>query len=583
MNQLFLQASSVTKEIMRSFYCAGRVEKVLTLLADETLCIGPGANGFKSSRAEITAYLSAGKGRVPRCDIEDDVYEVVYSGEECCVVAGQLKIRTGSETQLLVEFLQRVTFVYVIEQDALRIKHMHVSMPDPELLEGEYFPTAAGVRNYEYIQRVLAENIQAMDFLTISMKSGMKGCFEDERYSFFYVNDGLAKMLGYTHEEFMEQSGGCAVGMVYPPDRQHFLDECRRSLSEGVEYAVEYRMEKRDGTLIWVMDTGRKVHNSDGTMLLNSVVTDITELKNMVFELETERERYRIALENVTDVMFEYDILEDTFISFEKVAVEGKKRMERFEIQKFGELVKTGDIVYPDDIKKLMDIFAGRSREKIDVRIKDPKEQYTDFWSWKSVYCSVVYDADHRPVRTIGAFRDVTQEKEREEKLLHQAQRDSLTGLLNQSALKIYMKQYLLEKAPEETYALIIIDLDYFKQVNDTFGHLAGNAALIGVAEKLKHVCRSTDLIGRIGGDEFSVVLKNISRKDVLQKGDELLEAIRSVFIGDGDCFKISCSLGIAFSMKSHETYDTLFDNADKALYMAKANGRNQYVFFEEK
>lgn len=582
MNQLFLGAPLLTKKIMRSFYCYRCIDEFLLHVSKQAAGIVPGGNIFKLTYDEMLNRFNINKETIPRCNITNDHYEIIYAGEESCVVAGNLNINTSVDTAVLVDFAQRITFVYVIEENELKVKHVHISTPCSEKdMESGYFPLEQGNRTYDYLQRILSEHIKTMDMMTITMKSGLKGCFNDENYSFFYVNDGLAQMLGYTREEFIEKTGDSAAGAVYAQDRQYFIDTCRTLLAEHGEYSVEYRMEKKDGSLMWVLDTGHKVEHEDDLVLINSVITDITQLKTTVFELQTDRERYRIALENVSDVMFEYDILNDVFISFEKVETEEGQRMERFEIHNFREAVESGEVIYFDDIAGLMEVYMGKRRGALDVRIKDPKDLGTELWSWKSVHCSVIYDADKRPVRTIGALRDITKEKEREEQLLHQAERDSLTGLLNQKALKIYLKQYLTGKAPDETYALFVIDLDYFKQVNDNFGHLAGNAVLMGVADKLIHVCRSTDLVARVGGDEFMVILKGIALDKAVEKADEILEGIRSIFVGDGAKFNLSCSIGIAFAADDAYDYERLFNNADQALYMAKAKGKNCNIIYQ--
>lgn len=582
MNQLFLGAPLLTKKIMRSFYCYRCIDEFLLHVSKHAAGIVPGGNIFKMTYDEMSNRFKVHKDMVPRCNITNDQYEIIYAGEESCVVAGTLNINTSVDTALLVDFFQRVTFVYVIEDNELKVKHVHISTPCSEKdSETAYFPLEQGSRNYDYLQRILSEHIKTMDLMTITMKSGLKGCFDDEKYTFFYVNDGLAQMLGYTREEFIEKTGDSAIGAIYEQDRQYFLETCKKALAEQDEYSVEYRMEKKDGSLMWALDTGHKIVHEAGLVLINSVITDITQLKTTVFELETERERYRIALENVSDVMFEYDILNDVFISFEKVETEEGQRMERFEIHNFQEAVKSGEVIYPEDIGRLMNVYTGRQREIIDVRIKDPKDLGTELWSWKSVHCSVIYDANKRPIRTIGALRDITKEKEREEQLLHQAERDSLTGLLNQKALKIYLKQYLSNKISGEPYALFVIDLDYFKQVNDNFGHLAGNAVLMSVADKLLHVCRSTDLVARVGGDEFMVILKGIALPHALQKAEEILVAIRSIFVGDSAKFNLSCSVGIAFAANDEYDYERLFGSADQALYMAKSQGKDCYVLYQ--
>lgn len=579
MNQLLLEAPAITKQIMRSFYFTKDMDGFLSYMSEDLTWIGTGENEYKFIYAEIEAYFRRGESKIPVCQVHDDTYQIVFSSGDTCVVMGKLRLNTGTETGILLEIHQRVTFVYALEENCLKVKHMHVSNPHADMEGEEYFiPSAVGVKNYEYLERLLAEKIEVIELLNSTMKSGIKGSYEDDLYSLFYVNEGLAKMLGYTYAEFMEMSAGNTAGIIYPLDVAGALAECKNCLAKSNEYATEYRMQKKDGTLLWVMDAGRRITNSDGITVINSIITDITPLKSALAELQIERERYRIILENVTGVIFEYDIEADILTTFEKVEVEDSVKTQRYEFHHYKEFLQRNGDVHPEDVHKLLAVYTGKLSQTIEIRSKESRDGL-DIWQWKAVQCSVLYNEDHQPTRTIGMLRDITKEKEKEQKLMDQAQKDSLTGLLNQSAVKGCVRRYLLEKSVEESYALLIIDLDKFKEVNDTYGHLAGNIVLIGVAEKLKSVCRGSDVIGRIGGDEFMVVLKDISAANAMQKADEIIHAVRTIHLAGEVNFKVSCSIGVALSTAEDEPYDQLFADADKALYQAKERGKNCFSF----
>lgn len=579
MNQLLLQAPAITRQIMRSFYFAKDMEGFFSYLSEDLTWIGTGENEYKLIYSEIEAYFRQGGSKIPICQVHDDVYQIVFSSGDTCVVMGKLRLNTGTETGILIEVHQRVTFVYALEENCLKVKHMHVSNPHHEMEEEDCFiPSTVGAKNYAYLERLLAEKIEVIELLNSTMKSGIKGSYEDDFYSFFYVNEGLAKMLGYTYAEFMEMSAGTTAGSIYPPDAASALAECSGCLAKGNEYATEYRMQKKDGGLMWVMDAGRRIRNSDGTTVINSIITDITPLKSALAELQIERERYRIVLENVTGIIFEYDIEADILTTFEKVEVGGSVKTQRYDFHHYKQFLPRNGDIHPEDVHKLLAVYTGQISQTIEIRSKESRGGL-DTWEWKIIECSVLYNEDRQPIRTIGMLRDITKEKIKEQKLMDQAQKDSLTGLLNQSAVKGCVRRYLLEKPVQETYALLIIDLDKFKEVNDTYGHLAGNIVLIGVAEKLKSVCRGSDIIGRIGGDEFMVVLKDIREKNAIQKAEEIIHAVRTIHLDEQVNFNVSCSIGIALSTTDYETYDQLFADADKALYQAKEKGKDCFRF----
>ena len=117
-----------------------------------------------------------------------------------------------------------------------------------------------------------------------NIEGGLKGSIDDDDFTYFYVNEGLPKMLGYTYEEFMEMSGGTAVGAIYPPDLQKVRQDCENCFAKGPSYHTEYRMRRKDGNLLWVIDRGTKTLGTDGQIKINSIITDVTNLKNALFD-----------------------------------------------------------------------------------------------------------------------------------------------------------------------------------------------------------------------------------------------------------------------------------------------------------
>lgn len=163
---------------------------------------------------------------------------------------------------------------------------MHLSNQYMEMSQDEYFPNKIGAQSYKYMQRLLHEKTEVIDMITSNINGGLKGSNDDSTYSFFYLNEGLPEMLGYTYDEFMEKTGGTAVGAVYPPDLPKALADCERCFLEVITYSTEYRIQKKNGELIWVLDSGRKAKNSESITKINSIITDITPLKRAMFDLE---------------------------------------------------------------------------------------------------------------------------------------------------------------------------------------------------------------------------------------------------------------------------------------------------------
>lgn len=198
---------------------------------------------------------------------------------------------------------------------------------------------------------------------------------------------------------------------------------------------------------------------------------------------------------------------------------------------------------------------------------------------WLRLAVKTVYSEAGKPAYAIGKINIIDHEKQEQAKLLEQAQRDSLTNVLNAKAVRNGIEAALSSKKPEVTGALLLIDIDYFKSVNDTYGHMRGDQVLKEVAEILKDSFQN-GIVGRPGGDEFIVYLKDIqSRDQLLNQCTAVLERLHTISLTEEKNVTISAGISLAVPGIS---YNTLYQMADKALYSAKRNGRDRFEFASE-
>ncbi|MFA3977189.1 diguanylate cyclase domain-containing protein [Clostridioides difficile] len=177
---------------------------------------------------------------------------------------------------------------------------------------------------------------------------------------------------------------------------------------------------------------------------------------------------------------------------------------------------------------------------------------------------------------------DITKERKQIEKLQHISEKDALTGIYNRAETERQIKKYF-EKNLNVMGALFMIDTDNFKQINDTEGHMIGDIVLTEMASGMKKIMRDSDVVGRIGGDEFTIFMKNISSvKDAGKKAEELLYMFRHLFQKEKSFLKVTCSIGIAIYPKDGTTFKEIYARADKALYQAKNMGKNNYVIYNQ-
>ncbi len=178
--------------------------------------------------------------------------------------------------------------------------------------------------------------------------------------------------------------------------------------------------------------------------------------------------------------------------------------------------------------------------------------------------------------------RDITDKKQIEQRILHQASHDTLTGLPNRKMLdeRFKVAKSLADRNSKQM-GLLFLDLDKFKHINDTLGHHIGDIVLKSVAERLNSSIRDSDLVARIGGDEFLVLASQIKdHGDLFSIAEKLLETMREPIYVEGQNLLLSTSIGLALFPKHGEDLYTLIKRADKALYHAKNSGRNQYQLF---
>lgn len=241
--------------------------------------------------------------------------------------------------------------------------------------------------------------------------------------------------------------------------------------------------------------------------------------------------------------------------------------------------------VHPEDREKLCDCvardrllaayFRGVTPEKLDYRHLRSNGTY----EWVRFSVQMLPDPYSSNIRVSLLLRDIDARKREELHLQNQLRSDPLTGALNRSAF-IAQADDVFAEGTNGKHALIILDVDHFKQVNDCFGHGYGDRVLIRVAETLRAALRADDLVGRLGGDEFLVLLRNVSKKEILETKLNNLRELLFQRVSEDKI--VSCSLGAAVFPGDGTTFDELYRKTDIALYAAKNAGRNCVRIYQE-
>ena len=361
------------------------------------------------------------------------------------------------------------------------------------------------------------------------------------------------------------------IAMIYKLDREEVRFNIDKQLQAGEVIDIQYRLLKKDGSLVWIYDKGQLIIELGMQPEFYSVLVDITCLKETIQELEISNERYQIVMDQSDSTIFEYNILNDV-VSMGK----NDQNLSGGSFQDF--LKNISRTLFSGDVSSFEAMFAnvraGAHSAEGEYRLKNTKSSYL----WYDINITTIFDQDNRPIRAIGTIRDITFQKEATQTLMEKAERDALTGLLNKSTTKSFIEEAL---KCDCLCALYMIDVDYFKNVNDSLGHLFGDTVLADIGDKLKKLFRTSDVVGRIGGDEFMVLLKNIGDTSLItEKAEAINFCLHQTFGSGADQCTISGSVGVALYPEDGKTYSDLYKKADIALYQAKRAGRNRYIIF---
>jgi diguanylate cyclase (GGDEF)-like protein/PAS domain S-box-containing protein len=198
--------------------------------------------------------------------------------------------------------------------------------------------------------------------------------------------------------------------------------------------------------------------------------------------------------------------------------------------------------------------------------------------------CQVVHDEQGRLTRMVGSIQDITLQKEIEERLRHDAAHDPLTGLYNRAWMTKRINRELVSCAgrPEHQFAVVFIDLDDFKKLNDTLGHSHGDLLLVEMAKRIESCLRPGDPLARLGGDEFVVLLPEIKSSDALVVVQRLVDSIAEPFMLSHHEYRSQASIGVAFSHTGYRGVEEILRDADTAMYRAKSQGKGRYEIFDD-
>lgn len=437
------------RELMEKFFKAymneRNLEKTLELVSDEIVSLGTGVQETARNKEEFRKLLSEEFAVSPKpvFFLIDEYTETVAHSQVCsvfcCVTA-----RAEGEHGDFFSLKTRLTATCCQENGEWKILSLHMSIPTDLQEDEEFFPLKYG---HEVLKKLSSQsNRELIRLMTNTFPGGIIGGYLEDGFPLYIINDEMLDYLGYTYEEMIRETGERVIETIAPEDRERVENYVLEEIRKKGGYEVQYRLLKRNGERMWVLDKGRKVITDEGRAAIVSVVIDISE----------------------------------------------------------------------------------------SIR--------------------------------------------RQEKLRKEAEQDSLTGILNRKEAIRRMEKSFVEK-PEGV--LFVMDIDNFKMLNDTCGHLEGDQVLVEFAKILRRCSRQDDICARLGGDEFLVYFPGFaSREKVAERAGKIQEQFLVYARKKYADLSLSVSIGIVLRVGCGD-FETLYRNADKALYQAKRSEKGSYVFAE--
>jgi diguanylate cyclase (GGDEF)-like protein/PAS domain S-box-containing protein len=399
-----------------------------------------------------------------------------------------------------------------------------------------------------------------------------------------YNSPSYQKILGYSPEELRVTS---SFEQIHPDDLSRVLNAAEKARLSGRGERVEYRMRHKDGSWRTLESTACPVRDARGQIdKLVIVNRDVTERKRTeeVFlhneALRQAEQKYRLLFEDAVIGIFQMST-EGRPLNVNRAlaqihSYDSAEQLIGEVSNMFGELFANPCQI--DELKRGLEENGVVRSTEVEVHCRDRSKK------WALVNIRAVRDCDDKIILHEGTLEDVTDRKVAEKRVQFLAYYDALTKLPNRSLLQDRLGQALAgSRRRKDKVALLFLDLDRFKIINDSLGHSTGDLLLQVVADRLKGHVREQDTVARVGGDEFLIVLTNIKdMTDAAIAGERIMDAMTAEFVIQGRSLSVGCSIGISIFPEHGADSETLIKNADAAMYSAKESGRNTFQFFSE-
>jgi diguanylate cyclase (GGDEF)-like protein/PAS domain S-box-containing protein len=396
----------------------------------------------------------------------------------------------------------------------------------------------------------------------------------DDTTAFTYTSPSHTTILGYGLEELI---GKYFPDLIHPDDQLMALEAIQNAMESKTATRMEFRYRCKDGHYLWLECVGNLLFDEIGA-ITGAVLSsrDITERKMVETLMDQSRDFYLTIFDEFPALLWrsgpdgQRDHFNSSWLEYTGHTMD----------EEYGDSWTTG--IHPDDIDLFLvtygDKVTAREQFEVEYRLRRHDGEYR----WMMDFGRPYSQLDGVFAGYIGACYDITFRKEQEQQLGYLATHDPLTDLRNRRALEEAMARAVAKARRGTCSALLYLDMDEFKSINDTFGHQAGDKVLITLAQLLKKDLRNEDLIVRLGGDEFAVLMEGTTLKTAITVGERIRRQVSDFFFTfDRQRTRTTLSIGITYIDGQFDAWQYMAQ-ADSAMYQAKEQGRNRVVVHKE-
>jgi diguanylate cyclase (GGDEF)-like protein/PAS domain S-box-containing protein len=390
---------------------------------------------------------------------------------------------------------------------------------------------------------------------------------------FTWVNKACERITGYTREETLR----LRIWDLVAPEYRKAMEN---DLSAEMQ-TFEVEVVAKDGRRIPLELKSRLVYRGQMPIGVQGIARDITERRGAAEAMRESEERYALAALGSNDGLWDWNLRSNRIF----FSARWKEQIGARDSEIGDDPDSWFDRVHPDDRERLFgDLSQHLEGHTPHLEVEHRVRHLDGSWRWMLVRGAAVRDAAGKAYRVAGSQTDITARKLAEEKLLHDALHDALTGLPNRSLFIDRLGQALAfqRRRADYRFAVLFLDLDRFKTVNESLGHSVGDVLLVQVARRLREMIRPGDTVARLGGDEFALLLGDFADpEEPVRTAGRVQEVLAAPYDLDGIEVFVTASVGVALGSRDYAHPQELLRDADTAMYRAKGLGRARHAVFD--